>query len=136
MKKDILIKGLIGIAVGVFVTMTITLGYMYFNNSESIDRAVLTNYYIAGAVLGLIYGASSFVWEIESYSMIRQLGIYFIIIYVSFMAAAYFVELFSFNVLSVLQNTIQFIVIYIILVVIHYYRNKSWVHSLNNKVGK
>ncbi len=134
MIKQIIIRGLIGIPLGVFITTTVTIGYMYLSNIGSIERSVLTNYYIAGSVLGAIYSASSVIWDIESYSMARQLGQYFIVIYISYMLVAYMINLFPFTVLGVLLNTLQFAVVYVVLVIIHYYKNKSWVHSLNNKI--
>ena len=90
MKKKIIIRSLfgfpMGIAIGYFITILLSLalanGYYSPCAPELISamgneiNAVILQTVLCG-ILGTGFAASSVIWEIESWSIVKQIGIYF-----------------------------------------------------------
>lgn len=103
MKKKIVLRSLlgfpIGIAIGYLITILISLvwanGYYSPCVPELISamgneiNAVVFQALLCGLV-GAGFAASSVIWEIENWSLVRQTGIYFMIISVIMLPVAYF----------------------------------------------
>ncbi len=103
MKKKIILRSIlgfpIGIAIGYLITIFISLiwanGYYAPCVPELISatgneiNAVVLQALLCG-LLGIGFAAGSVIWEIENWSIIKQTGIYFIIISVIMLPIAYF----------------------------------------------
>ena len=103
MKKKIVLRSIlgfpIGIAIGYFITIFISLGFANGYYSPCVPElvtvmgneinAVLLQALLCG-LLGAGFAASSVIWEIENWSIMKQTGIYFIIISVIMLPIAYF----------------------------------------------
>ncbi len=103
MKKKIILRSIcgfpIGITIGYIISIFISLvwanGYyspcvpelIYVMGSEI--NAVVLQTFLCGLV-GAGFAASSVIWEIENWGIIKQTGIYFIIISVIMLPVAYF----------------------------------------------
>ncbi len=103
MKKKIVLRSIsgfpIGIAIGYFITIFISLGFADGSYSPCVPEFVSAmgneiNAVVLQAMLcGLIgagFAASSVIWEIENWSLVKQTGIYFVIISVIMLPIAYF----------------------------------------------
>jgi len=134
MKKQILLRGLLGGPIGVFIGVIITLIAMYYYNLETIELNQLFNYTIAGFIIGMVNAGASVIWDKDEWSMSKQLISYYVILYPTFIFAAYIGNYFPINMINIAINSIIFIAIYFIITLLCYFYNKSWVHSINNKM--
>ncbi len=103
MKKEIVLRGIlgfpIGIAIGYLITIFISLGWADGSYVPCVPElaaavgneinAVLLQAFLCG-LLGIGFAASSVIWETDNWSIIKQTGIYFIIISVMMLPIAYF----------------------------------------------
>lgn len=102
MKKQILLRGLssfpVGIAIGYIFTILISLAWGDGNYYPCVPILVETVGSELGAVilqavlcgfLGSAFGACSVIWEIESWSIAKQSGVYFFITSLFMMPIAY-----------------------------------------------
>ena len=102
MKKQILLRGMLGFPLGlamgylitIFISLTVSDGRYYPCVPElaavmgnEID-AVLLQAVLCG-ILGAGFGACSVIWQIESWGILKQTGIYFSIISVIMLPTAY-----------------------------------------------
>ncbi len=103
MKKKIILRSIfglpIGIAIGYLITIFISLGWANGYYAPCVPElisvtgneinAVMLQALLCG-LLGAGFAASSVIWEIERWGIIKQTGIYFIIISVIMLPIAYF----------------------------------------------
>lgn len=102
MKKAIISRGLIGIPVGItlgyLITIFISLGWGdgYYSPcvpqlaeevGSEIGAVILQT--VLCAVLGAVFSAASLIWELDHWSIVKQTGIYFLIISFTMMPIAY-----------------------------------------------
>lgn len=153
MKRKIILRAVLGlpfgILIGYLITICISLGLedgnyhpvvpeLVFAMGNEIN-AVLLQVFLSG-LLGACFGAISVIWEIESWSMLKQTGVYFVIISVIMLPIAYssywmahsISGLFSYFAVFVLA----FIVIWIIQFVFGRYTIKKMNVILNKSVRK
>ena len=102
MKKKIFLRCIsgfpLGLAIGYSISIIISLlwanGYYSPCVPELIDmmgseiHAVLLQAFLCG-ILGMGFAASSVIWEIETWGLVKQTGIYFLIVSVIMMPIAY-----------------------------------------------
>lgn len=103
MKKKILMRGLFGLPTGIAIGFVITLiisicignGSFYPVTPELIDAAgnelnAVILQTVLCAIMGAGFAAASIIWELDSWSLAKQSGIYFMIISVIMLPIAYF----------------------------------------------
>ena len=102
MKKQILLRGMLGFPLGlamgylitIFISLTVSDGryYPYVPELAAVMgneiNAVLLQAVLCG-ILGTGFGACSVIWQIESWGILKQTGIYFSIISVIMLPTAY-----------------------------------------------
>lgn len=102
MKKQILLRGMLGFPLGlamgylitIFISLTVSDGryYPYVPELAAVMgneiNAVLLQAVLCG-ILGAGFGACSVIWQIESWGILKQTGIYFSIISVIMLPTAY-----------------------------------------------
>ena len=102
MKKQILLRGMLGFPLGlamgylitIFISLTVSDGRYYPCVPELAAvmgneiNAVLLQAVLCG-ILGAGFGACSVIWQIESWGILKQTGIYFSIISVTMLPTAY-----------------------------------------------
>ena len=105
MKKEILKRVLIGVLGGIVISYLITIGISivvwdgnyYPCVPTLVDRfgtqieAVVVQT-ILSAVLGAGFALSSFIWQQDNWSLLKQTGIYFLVVTILMMTIAYFLE--------------------------------------------
>ncbi len=147
MKKQTLLRGLLGfplgIAIGYVITIIISLGWGKGYYSPCVPSLVETVGSEIGAVvlqavlsglLGASFAAASVIWEIENWSIAKQTGIYFFIASITMLPIAYFTEWMEHTLIGFLLYFGTFIAIFIIIWMIQYCFWKRKIQALNKKI--
>ena len=149
MKKKIILRGALGfpfgIAIGYFITIFISLGWANGYYTPCVPElismmgneinAVILQAILCG-LLGIGCAASSVIWEIESWSIVKQTGIYFGIISVIMMPIAYFTYWMEHSIMGFLSYFGIFILIFIIIWIIQFIIGKHTVKKMNSNLYK
>lgn len=144
MKKKVFLRGLlgfpIGLAIGYAITIAISLiladGYYSPCVPELISvtgseiNAVLLQAVLSG-ILGAGFGACSVIWEIESWGLVKQTGIYFLIVSVIMLPVAYVNYWMEHSVKGFLSYFGIFAVIFAVIWIVQYTVNKRRVGKMN-----
>lgn len=149
MKKKILMRGLFGLPTGIAIGFVITLiisicignGSFYPVTPELIDatgnelNAVILQTVLC-AIMGAGFAAASIVWELDSWSLAKQSGIYFMIISVIMLPIAYFTNWMKHTVLGVLSYVAIFVEIFVVVWLSQYLLWKRKIKQMNTLVNK
>lgn len=149
MKKKAILRGLLGfplgIAIGYVITIVISLfvGEGYYSPSvpSLIDEigseigAVVFQAILCG-LLGASFSAASVIWEVERWSIVKQTGIYFLILSITLLPIAYFTHWMERSVFGFLFYFGVFVVIFIVIWVVQYFIWKNKIKGINQKIEK
>lgn len=149
MKRKILLRGIlgfpIGVAIGYIITIIISLFWAGGYYSPCVPDlisimgneiyAVLVQALLCG-LLGVGFAAASVIWEIEHWSIVKQTGIYFIIISVIMMPIAWITYWMEHSVAGVLGYFAVFALIFVIIWVIQFVIGKNNVKKMNEILNK
>lgn len=149
MKKKIIMRGLLGLPTGIAIGFVITLiisacignGSFYPVTPELIDtmgnelNAVILQTVLC-AVMGMGFAAASVIWELDSWSLAKQSGIYFAIISVIMLPIAYVTNWMKHTALGVLSYVAIFVAIFIIVWLSQYLLWKRKIKKMNALVSK
>ncbi len=147
MKKNIILRAVIGFPIGVsigyFITIFLSLiqadGYYLPCVPDLIEtmgneiRAVLLQAVLCG-VIGAGFAASSTIWEMESWGLARQTGVYFIAISLIMLPIAYVTYWMEHSVQGFLSYFGIFVLIFVIIYVIELFVGKRIVKRMNDKL--
>lgn len=148
MKKKILLRGILGLPIGIAIGYVITIltslvwGQGYYSPCipELIDmtgseiNAVLLQTALCG-LLGISFGASSVIWDIENWSIIKQTGIYFLITAVVMMPVAYLLYWMEHSIKGFLGYLGIFAAIFIVIWLVLYLNGKHSVKKMNSRLN-
>ena len=147
MKKKIIKRGLFGIPPGItmgyFITILISLGGKtgYYTPcvpeliaimGNEINAVILQTVFCG--ILGAGFAASSAVWEMDSWSIVKQTGIYFAIISVIMLPIAYFAYWMEHSVVGFLIYFGIFTLCFVIIWVIQFGIGRYNVRKMNEKL--
>lgn len=149
MKKKMIMRGLLGLPTGIAIGFVITLiisacignGSFYPVTPELIDtmgnelNAVILQTVLC-AVMGVGFAAASVIWELDSWSLAKQSGIYFMIISVIMLPIAYVTNWMKHTALGVLSYVAIFVAIFIIGWLSQYLLWKRKIKKMNALVSK
>ena len=149
MKKKIVLRSLfgfpIGIAIGYLITIFLSLGFANGYYSPCVPElilamgneinAVMTQAALCG-ILGVGFAASSVIWDIDHWSMIKQTGIYFSVISIIMLPVAYFAYWMEHSVVGFLIYFGIFILIFAIIWIVHFIAGKHNVKKMNEKLSQ
>ena len=147
MKKNIIQRGFIGfplgIAIGFIITVIISIcvgdGLFYPATPELIETmgnelsAVVIQTVLCG-IMGTGFAMASVIWEIDSWSLAKQSGIYFAIACVVMFPIAYVTNWMKHSAVGILSYVGIFVVIFIFVWVIQYFAWKSKIKKMNDGV--
>ncbi len=147
MKKKIVLRGIlgfpIGIAIGYLITIFISLGWANGSYLPCVPElisamgneinAVILQALLCG-LLGAGFAASSVIWEIENWSLIKQTGIYFLIISVIMLPIAYFAYWMEHSVAGVFRYFGIFVAIFAFIWVMQFVIGKQNVKKMNENL--
>ena len=149
MKKKIIMRGLFGLPTGIALGFVITLiisacigtGSFYPVAPELIDtmgnelNAVILQTVLC-ALMGAGLAAASVIWELDSWSLAKQSGIYFLIISVIMLPIAYVTNWMKHTVLGVLSYVAIFAAIFVVVWLSQYLLWKRKIKKMNALVSK
>lgn len=148
MKKKAIERGLLGIPIGIaisyVITILISLGWgdgSYYpcvpaliESAGSEIGAVLIQT-VLGALLGLVYGAASVIWEMEEWSLAKQTVVCFLIYSVSMLPIAYAANWMEHSLSGVLVYFGIFCAIFVIIWISQYLGWKHRIKKINHKIS-
>ena len=149
MKKKLIGRGLIGFPVGIAIGYVITVmisicigdGFFYPVTPELVNKmgselnAVLIQTGLSG-IMGTGFAMASVIWEIDSWSLAKQSGIYFMIISVIMLPIAYFTNWMKHTALGVLSYVAIFVAIFVVVWLSQYLLWKRKIKQMNTLVSK
>lgn len=149
MKKKILLRGLLGIPLGICLgyLITIFISFLWADGhySPCVPEltlrlgnelyAVVLQTLLCG-VLGAGFGASSIIWEIEHWGLVKQTGIYFLVISVIMMPIAYLTYWMEHSLAGILRYFSIFVFIFIIIWIVQYTIAWHTVKKMNETLPK
>lgn len=147
MKKKIILRSIlgfpIGIAIGYLITIFISLvwteGYYAPCVPELISamgneiNAVILQALLCG-VVGAGFAASSVIWEIENWGIIKQTGIYFTIASIIMLPIAYFLYWMEHSVVGFLSYFGIFVFIFVFIWIVEFVIGKQNVKKMNQNL--
>ena len=149
MKKKIILRGLLGIPVGITIGFVISLfisiciGDGSFHpvapefiqtTGNELNAVILQT--ILCAVIGTGFSMASVIWEIDSWSLAKQSGIYFSIACVTMFPIAYITNWMKHNAIGILSYVGIFVAIFVITWLVQYFVWKRKVKRMNDGVRK
>lgn len=149
MKKKIIMRGLFGLPTGIAIGFVITLiisdcignGSFYPVTPELIDtmgnelNAVILQTVLC-AIMGVGFAAASVIWELDSWSLAKQSGVYFMIISVVMLPIAYVTNWMKHTILGVLSYVAIFAAIFVVVWLSQYLLWKRKIKKMNAIVSK
>ncbi|MCI8633453.1 MAG: DUF3021 domain-containing protein [Lachnospiraceae bacterium] len=149
MKKKILLRSLLGIPLGICLgyLITIFISFLWADGhySPCVPEltlrlgnelyAVVLQTLLCG-VLGASFGASSVIWEIEHWGLVKQTGIYFLVISVIMMPIAYITYWMEHSLAGILRYFGIFVFIFIIIWIVQYTIAWHTVKKMNETLPK
>lgn len=149
MKKKILTRGLIGFPIGIAIGFVITIiisicigkGSFYPVRPELAEtmgselNAVILQTALCG-IMGSGFAMASVIWELDSWSLIKQSGIYFLIISVIMLPIAYIANWMEHSVAGILSYAGIFVASFVVVWLIQYFVWKSKIKKMNECINK
>ena len=147
MKKKIIKRSLLGfplgITMGYLITILISLGWANGYYSPCVPElislmgneinAVILQTILCG-ILGVGFAASSVIWEMDSWSIVKQTGIYFSIISVIMLPIAYFAYWMEHSIVGSLIYFGIFALIFVVIWIIQFGIGRYNVRKMNEKL--
>lgn len=147
MKKQALLRGLLGfplgIAFGYIITIIVSLGWGKGFYSPCVPELVKTMGNEINAVLlqallcgclGTTFSASSVIWELESWSIAKQTGVYFLTTAIAMIPIAYFCNWMEHSLSGFVVYFVIFLVIFIVAWLTQYFVWKIKIQKINMKM--
>lgn len=149
MKKKIFLRGAFGFPIGITIGYIITIitsaiwagGYYspcvpeLISTTGSEISAVILQALLSG-LLGMGFAAGSVIWEMETWGIVKQTGIYFGIISLIMMPTAYFLYWMEHSVMGFLSYFGIFAFIFIIIWIIQFFTGRRIVKRLNENLNR
>lgn len=147
MKKKIVLRSIlgfpIGIAIGYLITIFISLSWANGYYSPCVPElisamgneinAVVLQALLCG-LLGTGFAASSVIWEIDNWGIIKQTGIYFVIISVIMLPIAYLAYWMEHSIVGILSYFGIFVLIFAFIWIIQFVIGKHNVRKMNKNL--
>ena len=145
MKNQIIKRGLVGFPVGIAIGFVITLiisacirdGSYYPVTPELIGsmgnelNAVILQTVLCG-IMGSGFAMASIIWELDSWSLAKQSGIYFLIACIIMFPIAYIANWMKHSIDGVLSYVCIFIVIFVVVWITQYLSWKRRIKKMND----
>ena len=149
MKKKIILRGALGFPLGIAVGYVITIctsliwadGYYSPCVPELIESmgneiyAVVLQALLCG-LLGTGFGACSVIWEMEQWSIVKQTGIYFLIVSAVMMPIAYLLYWMEHSIAGFLEYLGIFVLIFAVIWISQFLLWKRNVDKMNARIEK
>lgn len=147
MKKNSIIRCLLGFPLGVFIGYTITILISFFHKDGSYVAVVptlidvfnteisaVTVQYILCGILGMSCAAGSLIWEHDHWSILKQTVLHFLLLSFTLLPIAYLSHWMEHSIVGVLSYFGIFIIIYVVIWLTQYVIWKKKIKELNKKI--
>ncbi len=147
MKKKIILRSLVGVPIGVFISVIVAVfisysigdgsfHYVSYNLIHDCGNEINAVFwqFIMVIFYGAIWGGASVVWEMEEWSILKQSMVHFLVTVLSTLIVAFTLNWFERNVTAFLIYLAIFFVIYIVIWLFWYFSMKSKINMLNDKL--
>ena len=147
MKKKIILRALFGLPVGITIGFVITLvisacigGGSYYPATPELIEAMGSELCATVlqtalcAVMGAGFAAASVIWELDTWSLAKQSGIYFLIISVVMLPIAYFANWMKHSITGVLSYVGIFVMIFAAVWISQYLLWKRRIKKMNARI--
>lgn len=149
MKKKIFLRGAFGFPIGITIGYIITIitsaiwtdGYYspcvpeLISTTGSEINAVILQALLSG-LLGMGFAASSVIWEMEDWGIVKQTGIYFLIVSIIMMPIAYVTFWMEHSLKGVASYFGIFVLIFVVIWIVQYIRGRYNVKKMNEALHK
>ncbi len=149
MKKKLITRGILGFPIGIAIGFVITIiisacvgdGRFYPVTPELLDAAgselsaVIVQTVLCG-IMGTGFTMASLIWEVDSWSLAKQSGIYFTIACMIMLPIAYAANWMEHSMIGFLSYAGIFVVIFLAVWLIQYHAWKGKIKELNDCVEK
>lgn len=149
MKKEMVKRALLGFPLGItweyFITLIISLGWGNGYYTRCVPSLIETVGTEIGAVMlqsalcgfaGMIFGAASVIWEIESWSIAKQTGLYFLIAAIAIIPTAYVLHWMEHSVKGAVGYIGIFVLIFVCVWISQYIAWKIKINKINAKLSQ
>ncbi len=147
MKKKILFRSLLGVPVGVTISLIVTIVISlcsghgeYFPAANDLiawcgsEVAAVIVQMICSMFIGAVFAGASVIWEIEKWSWTRQTLIHFAVFVVSFAPISYVLNWMPHNLYGALSFSAAFIMMYVLIWVSMYFSIKAKIKKMNRQL--
>lgn len=145
--KKALLRGLLFIPSGIFISVTITMlislikgqGEYYsvvptlIETTGSEMNAFVLQYILSGTI-GFVFAAASAIFEVEHWSFTKQTILHFLISSTTVITVAYICHWMERTVQGVISYIIIFVIIYVIIWVMQYFFYRNRIKQINEKL--
>ncbi len=149
MRKQIMKRGIFGFPVGIAIGFVITLiisacvgdGNFYPVTPELIDtmgnemNAVILQTVLCG-IMGMGFAMASVIWELDSWSLAKQSGVYFLIVCIIMLPIAYIANWMEHSIGGFLSYAGIFVAIFVIVWLAQYLSWKRKIKKINALVNR
>ena len=149
MKKQVFLRGLLGVPIGITIGYLITViislcvadGKFHpcvpeFVNQFGSEINAVALQLAMSALIGVAFGSSSVIWEMDNWSIAKQTGIYFTITALTMLPIAYFARWMEHSIGGFLLFFGIFVAIFLVMWFSQCYIWKFKVKKINEKVKK
>ena len=148
MKKKIIIRGLLGLPIGIAVGFIFSLIISIFIGNDvfypvsptliktvgnELDAVILQTSLCS--LIGIGFSAASVIWEIDTWSLAKQSGIYFLIISIIMFPSAYFANWMEHTLVGFLSYAGIFIAIFFVVWISIYLSCKHKINKMNTAIN-
>lgn len=143
--KKALLRGIIGIPVGVFISTTIGVVISLIQGNLAVTPPVAAgtspltaylNQYIISIFVGFVFGLGSAIFEVDNWSIAKQTMLHFILSSGVFTPCAVIARWIEPKFLDIVVYLLVFVIIYIMIWCIQYFTWKNRIAKLNKKLEK
>jgi ABC-type multidrug transport system fused ATPase/permease subunit len=136
--KKVILRGLLGIPIGVFINITIVLitslihGYLSYEATSPLKDYTIQ--YSVSIVIGFVFAVASTIFEVDTWSILKQTVIHFIIISITFLPCAILAGWMKLDFMDILIYCMNFAIIYVVIWIVQYFIWKNRIVKLNRKL--
>lgn len=149
MSKKLIKRGFLGFPLGIAMGFVITIVISCFANDGSFYpvtselteamgnelNAVILQTILCG-IMGSCFAMASLIWEIDSWNLAKQSGIYFAVACIVMLPIAYFMNWMKHDVFGILSYAGVFVAIFLVVWLVQFFVWKAKVKKINGRLSK
>jgi hypothetical protein len=147
--KSVILRGLVGVLIGIGISYLVSFFYSVLSGSENFspvspyliekygsEMSAVTVQLICSAAIGFVFAGATVIFEFDSWSILKQTIVHFLILSTAFIPAAWFCWWVDHTVRSLAVFCFVFIVIYAVMWIGQEIAGQQKIHSINDKLNR